>query len=571
MISFGVGLNDIGVLDEGWNPSLIVNGAEGGLYEPWDLSTMFQDGATPVTGPDQTVGLMLDKRLWGGRDTAFVMMEQPELLTNSGGPFNTTTGYQQSTTFGANLSVSSGELIVTPTIGNGRVVTPVFMTAGQGYKISGTMRISSGLGTCFIGLSATTGGAGIITSPSTTSSVSVFTETIYIPTTTGTFYVVAGNTGGSVAVCAFGNISVKLIPGNHLSQTTSGARPKLGRHPVGGRRNLLTYTDLMSESIWVKTGSTVSNQGGGVWELAESTANSQHLIYHNGQSVVSGTTYTTTLEVKANGRSRLTIAGVSTSWSINSCTFDLNTQTYTLSGAGTASISDLGDGWRRISYTRQATGTATGANARHILFIADSEGATSYLGDGVSGMLVRNPQFEINGFTPYQRVVSAFDVTEQGVRDCWYLGFDGVDDVLFHSSGALLQGSDLDMILCAQRTNISTVPINGGGGYVAVAQASDVRVPDENSGTPTYRVNGVPVARTRGAVHSAWTPNVPKVIEIDGAILNSLWTSFRIGFYSSGFNGVERVYGLMLVKSPLSDVELDQLRNYFILNTGITI
>lgn len=43
--------------------ALFVNGAQGGMWDPSDLSTLFQDsaGTTPVTAVEQTVGRMLDK------------------------------------------------------------------------------------------------------------------------------------------------------------------------------------------------------------------------------------------------------------------------------------------------------------------------------------------------------------------------------------------------------------------------------------------------------------------------------------------------------------------------------
>ncbi|WP_439560489.1 hypothetical protein [Roseinatronobacter sp.] len=48
----------------GWHPGwLFRNGAQGAWYDPSDAGTLFQDaaGASPVTAPGQTVGLVLDK------------------------------------------------------------------------------------------------------------------------------------------------------------------------------------------------------------------------------------------------------------------------------------------------------------------------------------------------------------------------------------------------------------------------------------------------------------------------------------------------------------------------------
>ena len=65
-LAFGFGLPHWLPLSGGFSPlSLFGPGIQGTWYDPSDLSTLFQDsaGTTPVTGVEQVVGLMLDKRV----------------------------------------------------------------------------------------------------------------------------------------------------------------------------------------------------------------------------------------------------------------------------------------------------------------------------------------------------------------------------------------------------------------------------------------------------------------------------------------------------------------------------
>jgi len=70
-------LPNIGPIVNGLNAdvaiqALFANNEQGLWYDPSQLDTMFQDsvGTTPVTGPGDPVGLILDRRLWRGRTYA---------------------------------------------------------------------------------------------------------------------------------------------------------------------------------------------------------------------------------------------------------------------------------------------------------------------------------------------------------------------------------------------------------------------------------------------------------------------------------------------------------------------
>ena len=226
--------------------------------------------------------------------------------------------------------------------------------------------------------------------------------------------------------------------GNHLVQPVALSRPTLGRHPVGGRRNLLTYTEEMAGANWVSVGSTRADQGGGVVALTESTETGGHNFRNSiGANFGAGVDYTLSVDAKAsvgtrNFRTSSGNAGIIDLVAV----FDLVAGAV-VSGSG-ASISSLGDGWHRCTVTRTAIGGITTA-----AFGMASGTAASYAGDGVSTILLRRPQL-VPGTDPgaYQRVTSDWDVTEAGKADCWYLGFDGVDDFMVTAASIDLSATD---------------------------------------------------------------------------------------------------------------------------------
>jgi hypothetical protein len=78
-----------------------------------------------------------------------------------------------------------------------------------------------------------------------------------------------------------------------------------------------------------------------------------------------------------------------------------------------------GDGWYRCFVS--GTASATGIAAKQIRSFST--------GDGTSGFLIWGAQLEQQpAVTAYQKVVSQYEVTEDGVQSASYLAFDGVDD-----------------------------------------------------------------------------------------------------------------------------------------------
>jgi len=193
---------------------------EGAWYDPSDLTTLYQDaaGTTPVTGTGQPVGLMLDKSKGGVSAT--------ELVTN--GTFDVdeadTSDWDTSGLASTGESVG-GVFRVTTLVSNGRQMSSISLVAGKTYIITSKARKVSGTGTALIGVSYASGST-FIPFPQTTSSSFVDLTQIFTATSNGG-HVVAGASANGNGVYEFDNISIRELPGNHATQSTSTARPTL--------------------------------------------------------------------------------------------------------------------------------------------------------------------------------------------------------------------------------------------------------------------------------------------------------------------------------------------------------
>jgi hypothetical protein len=381
-------------------------------YDPSDLTTMFQDtaGTTPVTTPGQTVALLLDKSKG--------LVLGSELVTNgdfSGG----TTGWTGGS--GATISVVSGGLFVEDPTSSGFANQTVTTVAGTYYKITGQFVAAtascqpavwvgtSNLTSNLLNLSLASGYTG--------------TFTAYFLATSTTSFLSIGYTAGPLQNVTIDNISVKELPGNHATQATAASRPTYGIVPLGGRRNLLTWTEDYSNAIWAK--SNLNTSAGRITPTAVSG------VHNATQDVADFTDRVLTVEAKADGYDLICLgSGIQTGPSV---TLNLSSGAIArTAGAGvlSSSVVLLSDGYYRFSVViSQASRYDFGMHVTQPGGTGDP--SVAWTGDGTSGVLVRNPQHETGSTaTAYQRVTTQYDVTEAGVQSLSYLSFDGVDDTL---------------------------------------------------------------------------------------------------------------------------------------------
>lgn len=171
----------------------------------WDFSSndgLFQDaaGTTPVTALGQPVGLALDKSRWGGKTFAQVMAGQPEIWQHSAASV-----VGESQILGENTY-----RIFTSDTSNSYVANTAALTLGQFYEV--TFNIDS-IAVVGEGIRVADNGARFNTTGPKRSIVQAENTTAFI------------KRNGVACDYQISNVSFKEIPGNHASQSTSGARP----------------------------------------------------------------------------------------------------------------------------------------------------------------------------------------------------------------------------------------------------------------------------------------------------------------------------------------------------------
>lgn len=197
--------------------SLFAASEPGFWYDPSDISTLFQDaaGTTPVTAAGQSVGLMLDKSKG--------LVLGAELVTN-GGFDSDTTGWASGSSFTSTAVASGGEMQVTATVEFGRQVQQVTTVAGRTYRVTGSVRLVSGSSYAYVAVGLGTEEDSV--TPATAQNLTNIAKPFdFVFTATSTTSVISLSCSKSGSVGGFDNISVRELPGNHATQSTSLSRP----------------------------------------------------------------------------------------------------------------------------------------------------------------------------------------------------------------------------------------------------------------------------------------------------------------------------------------------------------
>jgi hypothetical protein len=166
-------------------------------------------------------------------------------------------------------------------------------------------------------------------------------------------------------------------------------------------RNLFTYSEQFNDASWVKAGVSVTTNTTTAPDgtltadsvIENSATATQHRMAKFSISLTSGTTYTISAYVKRGVGSRNVQFGGSGTGVWIRVYFDLTNGTVGSQVNGTGTITNVGDGWYKIT----ATGVCdlTGNNT---FFLANTNGTTSgsetYNGDGVSSIVWWGAQLE---------------------------------------------------------------------------------------------------------------------------------------------------------------------------------
>lgn len=360
--------------------------------------------------------------------------------------------------------------------------------------------------------------------------------------------------------------------GDHRRQPSGDASaPILGRHPAGGRRNLLTWTEDLTNVVWTRPTSgtgvaAVVTQNFGV--APDGTLTAIRVQLDKGVGTAGGDF--SGIQQGSGG----TIG--QTTGSVWIRTNDSSTRFVTLRLNSITSALTVNGVWQRISVTEATT-------AFWQLILRGTYGTSD-----TADLLIWRPQLEPGSTaTPYQRVTIADDCTEAGVADRWYLRADGADDWL--ETSAFAWGSDKATVVAGVRKLSDAV----GDRVIAELSVNS----DSNNGafrlgtnaaTFTWRSRGTVAAETSGAGAQPISAVLTGIGDISGdsAILrvNSTQVAqvttdqgtgnfgtypayfFRRGGTSSPFNGFE--YANIGINRLLTPADLALVEGYV---TGVTL
>ena len=519
-----------------WSPlALWPNGiSTAGMWiSPSTLPASFNDstGTTPVATPGTVadsanpVGLALDIRA-GAPDTL-----GPELVTN--GDFSDgTTGWSG---FGAVWSVSGGRAVssVSPYV----AIEQNVFTLGKRYLVS--IELISGPNQVYVQVN----NGGYYT---TLTSVGVLSFITPIISTPNLSIITSGTVSGPASV---DNISVREIPGNHMLQSTSAARPL-----ASGRSNYINYSEDFSPAAGYWQSNNITRLSGQTDPIGGTSATRLTTLANNVYvsattvPIVTGVTYTLSLYIKR-------VSGTGT------------VRFYTNAGGAHSPNLGITTSWARYTYTFTA---------------ATTDSYVRIIDIGTSGDSVEIWGAQINGGSTaltYQRVGAASDYTATGFPQ--FAKFDGTDDALASatfSAGTLT--SSMDCLIAVRRDSAANCVaglyngISDATKFFGMAEsASGSGCVGSGAGTPTVWVDNTQLtggtAVTRGTLHTALTAGSYHILEFRNLDL-SAWTATGFGLYTSYvFPGARG--DIMLFESTASTADKDAARQYLADKYGVTL
>jgi hypothetical protein len=235
-----------------------------------------------------------------------------------------------------------------------------------------------------------------------------------------------------------------------LDYPAAGGCPSLLVEPAA--TNLVLRSEEFDNASWAKTEINVSGNvsispdGTTTSDLLiPSITNTAHFLLQD-RVLASGTVYTQSIYIKANGYSFVQITG-STGFPLTFANFNLNNGTLGTTDGGTATITNAGNGWYRLSYTITANASGSGRMLITIVPSATSARNAAFSGDGISGVLAWGAQLEVGSVATSYIPTTAATAT----RNADVISKTGVSGFIGQTEGTVYAEVDLRAAATARR------------------------------------------------------------------------------------------------------------------------
>lgn len=335
-----------------------------------------------------------------------------------------------------------------------------------------------------------------------------------------------------------------FVGSNGLIQTAAIDAPRFDYNPATlaprgllieeQRINLLTYSEQFDNAAWTKSNITVTANN---TTSPDGTLNADKLVVTSAgtnanctqsPALTASTAYTETVYAKKSEWGWLALEIRGESIDAIQAWFNLNTGAVgTIVGAGTATITDAGNGWYRCSLTRTMGLTTTSPRVRVYPTNANALFST---GDGTSGIFVWGAQLEAGAFaTSYIPTVAAAVTRSPDVAtmtgtnfSSWFNAVQGTFVAQFTPSTisgtrAVLDANDNTANESIRLQNVSADPfftVTDGGVDQASIDAGTVAANTNYKIAAAYEVNNFAVSLGGGTVGTDTSGTLPTVTQM---------------------------------------------------------
>jgi hypothetical protein len=286
---------------------------------------------------------------------------------------------------------------------------------------------------------------------------SVGVSVLYATATGTTFNITRATTNVDITI---NSISIKEVITNNVPRIdyTSGCGKLLLE---GQRTNLAKYSEDFSNAAWTKNNTlsrtanaATSPDGTTSADLIYANASSSNCSIFNAVTTTISTVYTSSLYVKASGKSWIFIRGVNDS---NGAYFNTSTGVLGSVGAGvTATITSFGNGWHRCTVTQIASFTLS----RLVVLTVDGNGSTSVTPSSTDGSLIWGATIEAGAYaTSYIPTLASSSVTR--LADA--VSKTGISSLIGQTEGTVFL--QFDNRLLTSYPNEYAFQIIGSGGH----------------------------------------------------------------------------------------------------------